>query len=33
MIMVTHDLNLAEYADRVIKMIDGRITSIVPNKK
>ncbi|MDD2432641.1 MAG: ABC transporter ATP-binding protein [Clostridia bacterium] len=33
LIMVTHDLNLAEYADRVIKMIDGRITSIVPNKK
>ncbi|MGI6587438.1 MAG: ABC transporter ATP-binding protein [Peptococcia bacterium] len=33
LIMVTHDLNLAGYADRVIQMIDGRITSIVENRK
>ncbi|MFZ5754603.1 MAG: ABC transporter ATP-binding protein [Bacillota bacterium] len=29
LIMVTHDLELAHYADRVIHMVDGQITKIV----
>jgi putative ABC transport system ATP-binding protein len=29
LIMVTHDLDLAHYADRVIHMVDGQITKIV----
>lgn len=33
LIMVTHDLDLAGYADRVISMIDGRITKIVQNRE
>lgn len=33
LIMVTHDLDLAAYADRVISMVDGRITKIVQNKE
>jgi putative ABC transport system ATP-binding protein len=33
LIMVTHDLDLAGYGDRVISMIDGKITKIVQNKE
>ena len=33
LIMVTHDLDLAAYADRAISMVDGRITNIVQNKE
>lgn len=33
LIMVTHDLDLAGYADRVISMIDGKITKIVQNRE
>ena len=28
LVMVTHDNNLATYADRIIKIIDGKIVSI-----
>ena len=31
--MVTHDNNLATYADRIIKIIDGKIVSIEENHK
>ena len=30
--MVTHDLNLTSYADRVAEMIDGRIINLRENK-
>ena len=33
LIMVTHDLDLAAYADRVISMVDGKITNIVQNRE
>lgn len=33
LVMVTHDLELAGYADRVIHMIDGQISRIVQNKR
>lgn len=33
LIMVTHDLDLAAYADRAISMVDGRITNIVQNRE
>jgi putative ABC transport system ATP-binding protein len=33
LIMVTHDLDLAGYGDRVISMIDGKITKIVQNRE
>ena len=33
LVMVTHDNNLATYADRIIKMIDGKIVSIEENHK
>ena len=32
LIMVTHDLNLTGYADRVAEMIDGRIINLRENK-
>lgn len=28
MIMVTHDVNLKLFADRVVKMVDGKINTI-----
>ena len=28
MIMVTHDVNLKSFANRVIKMVDGKINNI-----
>ena len=31
--MVTHDKDLAEYADRIIHIFDGRIEEIVDLKK
>lgn len=33
LVMVTHDNNLATYADRIIKIIDGKIVSIEENHK
>ncbi|HAG69811.1 MAG TPA: hypothetical protein DCL38_07550, partial [Lachnospiraceae bacterium] len=33
LIMVTHDNHLATYADRVFRIIDGKIVSIEENKK
>jgi len=33
LIMVTHDLELADYADRAISMVDGKITKIVQNRE
>ena len=33
LVMVTHDNNLATYADRIIKIIDGKIVSIEENRK
>ena len=33
LVMVTHDNNLATYADRIIKIIDGKIVSIEENQK
>ena len=33
LVMVTHDNNLAPYADRIIKIIDGKIVSIEENHK
>ena len=33
LVMVTHDNNLATYADRIIKIIDGKIVSIEENPK
>ena len=33
LVMVTHDTNLATYADRIIKIIDGKIVSIEENHK
>jgi len=33
LVMVTHDLDLVPYADRVIHMVDGRITKIIRNEK
>ena len=33
LIMVTHDLELAKYGDRIISMRDGKITKIVNNKE
>lgn len=32
-IMVTHDLRMVEYADRVIQMVDGRIQRILEDKR
>ena len=31
LVMVTHDNNLATYADRIFKIIDGKIVSIEEN--
>jgi putative ABC transport system ATP-binding protein len=28
MIMVTHDVGLKSYADRVVKMVDGKVSAI-----
>ena len=33
LVMVTHDNNLATYADRIFKIIDGKIVSIEENHK
>ena len=33
LVMLTHDNNLATYADRIIKIIDGKIVSIEENHK
>ena len=33
LVMVTHDNHLAEYADRVFHIIDGKIVKIVDNRK
>lgn len=33
LVMVTHDPNMAEYADRVIHLLDGRIVKIEKNSK
>ena len=33
LVMVTHDDNLAEYADRVFHIIDGKIVKIEENKR
>jgi ABC-type lipoprotein export system ATPase subunit len=33
MVMVTHDSELAKYADRVIKITDGQIEEIVVNNE
>ena len=33
LVLVTHDNNLATYADRIIKIIDGKIVSIEENHK
>ncbi|MDH4209348.1 MAG: ABC transporter ATP-binding protein [Anaerolineae bacterium] len=32
-IMVTHDLRLVEYADRVIQLLDGRLARIISSKE
>lgn len=31
LIMVTHDLNIAQYSDRVVHLLDGKITKITDN--
>ena len=31
--MVSHDTEVAMYADRIVHMLDGRITSIEDNRK
>lgn len=31
LVMVTHDNNLASYADRQIRIIDGKIVEIIEN--
>ncbi|MDD2401787.1 MAG: ABC transporter ATP-binding protein [Clostridia bacterium] len=33
LIMVTHDIEIAEYGDRIIYMKDGKITKIVDNRR
>lgn len=33
LVMVTHDDHLAEYADRVFHIIDGKIVKIEENKR
>ncbi len=33
LVMVTHDLEIAGYADRVVQMVDGKITEIRKNSK
>ena len=33
LVMVTHDNNLASYADRIFKIIDGKIVSIEEGKR
>ena len=33
LVMVTHDNNLATYADRIFKIIDGKIVHIEENHK
>ena len=32
LVMVTHDNNLASYADRQIRIIDGKIVEIIENE-
>lgn len=33
LVMVTHDLDMADYADRIIRMVDGKISEIVIKNK
>lgn len=33
LVMVTHDAHIAEYGDKVIHLLDGRITDIITNNK
>jgi putative ABC transport system ATP-binding protein len=33
LIMVSHDIEVAMYADRIVHMLDGKITSIEDNRK
>jgi len=32
LVMVTHDQNIAEYGDKIIHLLDGRITDVVINE-
>ena len=32
LVMVTHDQHIAEYGDKIIHLLDGRITDVVINE-